>query len=89
MSVANAETVLDVLDLVVGKIPWNDYPHPTQKNTMLPGRKTLAISMYADRLARGNDKLYSAQLVHELLGAEKKLHPDSVRRYKEHKCGMP
>jgi hypothetical protein len=76
-----AENVLDVMDIITSDIPWNDYPHPHRKNAMLPGRKTLAVAMYADRLARGNDKGYSAQLVHELLGAEGKLHPRTVQRY--------
>jgi hypothetical protein len=78
---AEAENALDVLDIITGTIPWEDYPHPHRKNTMLPGRKTLAIAMYADRIARGNDKGYSAQLVHELVGAEGKLHRNTVQRY--------
>ena len=45
-NIADSENVLDVLDITTANIPWNDYPHPTKKNQMLPGRKSLPMAVW-------------------------------------------
>jgi hypothetical protein len=51
--IEDAENVLEVLDVIMGRLPWQDFPHPTKKGVLLPGRKTMAVSMLATRLALG------------------------------------